>query len=338
MTTKLRLTLMVHVEDTEHWDGTTGAAVANSVAKRVALLSTVAGQYGGKVSVQFGRHFVDHSDTWTSNPAFRYSAPSSMKMVLDNGGNFWCHTHDGSYDALCSTYMCVASAVAGELSTAISFGTSHAAGRSAGAEIGDLTLDWVSIAVHAGIRRMNSTVVNYYSTMPESLRPYGMTDRDMDNGVWYHDAAPGPFVTGLTTMRQRPFYINTASVWDEGLTSIFPTESQVGSLLMIPQAGREAFDNYAEGRTNQRISTVTINDFNACLTEIYTTYQNMVTYQNSITNVWYVLIPPDNIKSSEIDTFGVWVQSINAVVGSGGEWRNFNEITSLYTDPQSFNW
>lgn len=121
MSSKLRLTLMVHIEDANHWDGTSGAPVAGSIAKRVAELATVVGQHGGKVSVQFGRWFVDATDTWTSNAAYRYTAPSSLKMVLDNGGNFWCHTHDGSYTNLQTVHTCVASAVAGEIGTTIDY-------------------------------------------------------------------------------------------------------------------------------------------------------------------------------------------------------------------------
>jgi len=326
---------MIHVEDTEHWDQ--AAPPGLSVAQRIASFASAVGSPGGgaRVSAQFGRWFVDQNDGSVVTP---YAAPSSLGLVLANGGNFWCHTHDGSTGNLQTVYMCVASAVAGELGVGIDQGTSHAAGRSGGAQIGSAT-DWVANAVAVGIRRMNSTVVNYYSTTPESLRPYGMSDADMEGGVWYHDAAPGPFVAGLTTMRQRPFYVNTASVWDEGLGSTYPSTTQVGSLLMIPHPARQALVGYADGRGNERSSQVTIEDFNACLTEIHTTYQNMVTHQNSIVNVWYVHVPPGNIEnSSKIATFGAWVQSINAVVGSGGEWLNFNELASLYTNPQSFNW
>lgn len=163
-----------------------------------------------------------------------------------------------------------------------------------------------------------------------------MTDADIKDGVWYHDAAPGPFVAGVTTMRQRPFYVNTSSVWDANIGCIYPGTTQVGSLLMIPHPARHQIADFADGRGNQRTSELSVKDFDACLTEIYTTYQNMLTHQNSIVNVWYVHIPPGNIESSKVGTFGAWVQSINAIVGTGGEWRNFNEIASLYTNPQSF--
>lgn len=339
---KLRLTLMIHVETGSPWGG--NAAVGVSIAKRVAELSSVVGPAlsgvgaarGAKLSVQFGREFVDHND-----PALgvlsRYTAPSSLRMVLENGGNFWCHTHSGGAAFLQSVYMCVGSGVAGECQTPIDAGTSHAAGRSAGADVGDPSVDWLAVAVAAGIRRMNSTAVNFYSTTPTTMRPYGMTDDDIRSGVFFHDIAPGPYAPGMSTMRQRPFYANTSSIWDANIGCIYPTTTQVGSMLILPCAAVGQLSGHAVGRSNTRTSGVTIQDFDACLTEIYTASQNMLTYQNSITNLWYVHVSPDAIVHADVNTFGVWVDSINAMLGSNGVWNNMNEIASLYTNSASFN-
>ena len=44
-----------------------------------------------------------------------------------------------------------------------------------------------------------------------------------------------------------------------------------------------------------------------------------------------------------METFAAWVDSINEMLDVGGEsakaaWANFNEIASLYTNPDSWNY
>lgn len=220
--------------------------------------------------------------------------------------------------------------------------SSHTAGRSGGPDIDDPNLDWASIAVAAGFRRANAATVNYYSTTPETLRPYRMSNVDIQSGLWYHDTAPGPLYDGApTTMRQRPFYVNVASAWDENIACIYPSTLQVGSILMMPSASRWELKGFAEGRSASKQVTLTVDDFNAALTHIWSTYEQMASYQNSITNLWYVHVPPTLLNSGTIETFGAWVDSINALMGVHGEnpkaeWRNFNEIASIHSNLLSF--
>lgn len=339
---KLRLTLMVHIESDMTWNGTPLDPKADPRAMAIGQLSTVIGinnGRGAKLSVQFDRRYLDVNDA----VAVPYpGGVTSLKMILENGGNFWCHTHSGSYTNLLTIRTCVASAVASELGISFADAESHSAGRSAGADINDPSIDWVSITVHAGIRRMNSTVLNYYATLVDCLRPYGMTNADIQGGVYHHDTAPGPLDDRLpTTMRQRPFYVNSSSFWDAGLTTCGPHTNQVGSLMMIPHPGRAPLNEYAGGRGTGGTTALTVEDFNAALTEIWNTYQGMNSYQNSITNVWYVHVPPDLIRNTPAETFGAWVDSINAILEVGGAnpkgaWNNFNEIASLYATDPSF--
>jgi len=351
MAATLKLTLMSHVEEREHWDAPDDPHKDDPNAIDIAHLATIVGAAvgahavprGAKVSVQFDRPYLDQNDP--DVPALeRYPPPTSLSWVLENEGNFWCHSHSATYNHLQSTHTCVSSAVAAEIGTTYAYGESHSAGRSGGANMNDATLDWASISAAAGILRMNGSVLNFYATTAESLRPYGVSNADIQQGAFFHDAAPGPLYEGApTTMRQRPFYIDTASVWDANIDCIYPHTDQLGSIMMIPNPGRYALHALAEGRSAASEEALTIDDFKAAMTEIWTTYEQMAAHQSSITNVWYVHIQPGQINAADIGTFGAWVDSINEMmaVHTGSPkavWKNFNEIASLYTNPSSFNW
>ncbi len=304
------------------------------------------GGRGGKLSVQ-----VDFP--WLDQNGGQYpGGPTSLQQVLKSGGNLWVHNHDGSYDHLQSTWMTVASAYASEHPSgpvAMSVATPETAGRSGGADINDETLDWVSITVAAGIRRMNSPVVNYYAMTPESLRPYRMSAKDMGNsGVYFHDAAPGPLQDSApTTMRQRPFWVEASTKWDENISCTFPNEVTVQSLLMIPNPGRVHLGGLAEGRSAYQgaANTITPQDLAAALTEVWSTYEQMEDYQGSISNVWYIHVQPGLLTSgAQVNdvplSIGAWVDSVNALlnVPNSAVWMNPNEITSNFWNTTSAWW
>ena len=205
MAARLRLVLMFHIEDATRWNASTGTAYADMNALRIASLSYVVGDggtgRGARLSVQVGRWWLDCEDEHPDGDE-PYSPPTSLSMVLDYGGNFWCHTHDASADFLQSVHMCVASAWAAESEGTIEEDTFHTAGRSGGGDLDQPDLDWISISVARGVRRMNSTSIGMNASLPESMRPHGITLQDMDpsGGVYFHDVAPGPLVDGPITL------------------------------------------------------------------------------------------------------------------------------------------
>lgn len=351
---------MCHVEDSYKWTPPLGGPqAADPTAKALAQLATVVGTaviqrggYGAKVSVQFGRNFLDQNYSGVGLSTRYPGGPTSLHLVLFNGGNFWNHTHDKSYANLSSNWTTVASAYGSEKFGGALQSPSYdaTAGRSAGADINDSTVDWASIAVYAGIKRINSNAVNYYACTPESLRPYGMTARDINDGVYYHDVAPGPLYTGApTTLRQRPFWVNSASQWDANINCIYPSEVTVGSLLMIPHPSRFRLSEMSEGRNpvSGTVNTITIQDLDAGLTDVWSTYKQMELYQSSISNVWYVQINPNllydtntGVVRSVVASMGVWIDSINALVSvpNSAVWMNMNEIASHYVNTTSAWW
>lgn len=347
---RLKLCLMIHYEDDTHWQDPNGSVSAGNV-KLLASLATVVGNAtgadglarGAKISMQTDILYLNQN---ASAPA--YSAPSSLRWLFQNNGNLWCHTHSATYNHLSSVHVCVASAFAGEVVTTYAAGEARTAGRSGGPDMSDSSLDWLSITVGAGIYRMNAPTIANYSTMIESLRPYGIDLSGAQGQAYNHSNMPGPLDDAIPgTMRQRPFWMRTSSIWDARIDSIYPDLALVGSVIMIPQPSRiSALNEFSGGRTASEAEALTIEDFNAALTNIWTTYQLMNSYQNSITNVWYVHVPPDLITSSYIDTFGAWVDSINAmmVVNTTNDafghavWKNMNEIAELFSNTSSFNY
>jgi hypothetical protein len=352
MAARLKLCLMSHIEDLYGWDDATSRGTGGDPwAVRLGTLAhaIATGGRGGKLSVQADFGWLDQNAGADAYPG----GPTSLRPVLTNGGNFWVHNHSATYNHLQSTWMTVASAYASEVPggpVAMSVATPETAGRSGGSDLNDSGLDWVSIAVAAGIKRYNSTVVNYSSCTPESLRPYRMSVNDMKQGAWFHDAAPGPLYDGApTTMRQRPFWVNSASQWDFQTASTFPQEATVGSLLMIPNPGRFHLGGLAEGRgaySGDPDSTITPQDLEAALTEVWSTYKQMEDYQGSISNVWYVHVQPGLLKAGAegvadvVNTIGAWVDSVNAMlnVPNSAVWMNMNEIASCYANPTSAFW
>jgi hypothetical protein len=349
MAARLKLCLMCHVEDSYTWKQTGGVSRADATAMGIAHLATVTGARiganGAKVSVQFGRNFLDQNAAALPYPG----GPTSLRWVLENGGNFWNHTHNAGYANLVSNWWTVSSAFASEshVTSSIDVASSATAGRSSGPDVDNPAIDWASIAVAAGINRINGNAVTYYACTPSSLIPYQMSATDMTKGVFFHDAAPGLLYPGApTTMRQRPFWVNSASQWDANLTSRFPQEATVGSLLMIPHPARYPLKQMAEGRSpySGSLETITPGDLDAAFTEVWSTYKQMELHQSSISNVWYVHINPDLLADQitgaarpVVNSLGAWVESINALVSvpNSAVWMNMNQIASWYYEPQS---
>ena len=342
----LKLTLLVHVNDSTAWTPENQDRHQDSLAKRIGLLSTVVGPAGdgqargARISVQFDRPYLDQ------NLTSGYQPPTSLGAVFLNGGNFWCHTQSASMQHLQSTFRCVASASAAEMGTTYAWGQSHAAGRSGGPDPNRTDINWATLSIAAGIRRMNDSSLAHYSTLPESLRPFGATGRDLKKGVYRQAAAPGPLCPGVpTTMRQRPFWMNVSSVWDAHIGCIYPSTqiaADIGSILMIPNVGGVPLNEYGSGNSCQD-QPISMDHLNVALTEIWTTWQYMSSYQNSITNVWYVRIPAQLIQEDTIGSFGAWVDSVNELMAVNGDpplacWMNMNEIASVFCDPNSFNY
>ena len=111
MAKRLKLSLMIHIEEGTRWNQTDALQTVD--ARRIGALASIVGggSRGAKLSLQMDYPFVDCSDVVVSTP---YSAPSSLRWVTDHGGNFWCHTHDSSYNHLTSVQRTVASAYAAE--------------------------------------------------------------------------------------------------------------------------------------------------------------------------------------------------------------------------------
>jgi hypothetical protein len=160
----LKLCMMVHVETGDEYRPESCLTIGK-------LASAIGTPYGAKLSVQFGRTFLD-----TSNPVdtpYAPDVPTSLSMVLEWGGNFWSHTHSTDANFLRSTHACVVSAYVNENSVHnMDIGTPM--GRSGGWDSeGDA--DWVSITqgVGLGLQYMNSAVMGTHGNVPTSLRPYG---------------------------------------------------------------------------------------------------------------------------------------------------------------------
>jgi len=351
MAASLKLCLMIHVEDGKKWTPIdSDHRHEDPWAERIGLLAKTVGSdgRGAKLSVQFDRPYLDQNWLEPPAPLLSYLPPTSLSIVLEKGGNFWCHTHSATYAHLHSTFTCVASAVAGELGgIAFAVATPMVGGRSGGGDLDEPSIDPISITQALGLRLNNSSVFNQYAALPESLRPYGATDNDIRRGVYFHVTAPGPLYPGApTTMRQRPFWMNSATQWDTHVDCIYPHEdfqTNYGSVMMIPHLPRGQIHEYEEARCAATMTTLTVADFDGALTEIWTTYQYMVNHQNSITNVWYVKIPLVADYFDAVDTFGAWVDSVNELMAVNDVpplacWMNMNEIASVFCDPNSFNY
>lgn len=349
---RLKLCLMVHYEDDMFWkDAGTPAGVVTGDIKLLASLATVVGNAtgaggsarGAKISMQSDVLYLNQNNV--SAPDYP-GGPTSLSWLFSNGGNLWCHTHSGSLDHLTSVRACVGSAYSSENGVGISVGTASTAGRSGGPDPSDAALDWALVCVSAGIRKANAPTIYNYATMSTQLRPYAIDYSTAVGKAYFHNTAPGPLDETIpATMRQRPFWVEAASIWDARIDCIYPSAALVSSLIMIPYPGRASALSDFGGRTAVSSTRLSMEDFNAALTNIWTTWQMMDLHQNSITNVWYVHVPPDLITSAYIDTFGAWVDSINALMLVNAmpnlrraEWKNMNEITDVFSDTRSFNY
>jgi len=363
----LKICIMVHVEDSQHWNdrvqntGTPG----KYLQQQLGMLATVVARpdpfapgnpdRGAKVSLQVDRWYLDDADPSVDPPSARYplGSATSLSWILDEGGNFWCQCHCATYDHLHTVRAVVMSAYEGEGGAQVP--SVHVAGRSGGADLSELLKgntprDWLSITQAEGMRLMNSSVMNYYANVVQSLRPYAMPLTEMAL-VHGHDAAPGPWDNKMSigTMRQRPFWMELASVWhDHGdLDQLFPISSfsDTGSVMMIPQPDRWYFDSAQQRRTAYREREVSQESLEYLLTEVWTAANLMTRFQSSITNAWYTQLIPSQLNDGVISMVGNFVSSVNKmlnVYGNGtpgdevwGEWKNMNEIGSLFADSTS---
>lgn len=327
MAATLKMCLMVHVEDSETWgpDNTKGTSLGS--------LAGAVGALGAKVSVQFGRTFLD------TPGGYPLGGSTNLRTVLYHGGNFWTHTHSAALTNLRSNYSCVLSAYHNE-GGPTNYPDGGPGGRSGGWSP-DGT-DWVDVTLAAGIRVMNSAAMGAHALVPSSARPYGISDDEIEK-LYPKGQAPGPIHTDVMTMRQRPFWMDVASNWFVRTNTIYPSATDTGSVMMIPAPGKLDLPGLAEGRTAFNVEQFTDADLKAALTQAWTAYSN-ITYQQSITNVWYTHIPFRNIHQNPtaISMVTTFVHSMNSVFGVGGgaplaEWKNMNQIASLFANPSSFN-
>lgn len=331
MAATLKICLMVHVEDTESWFPVAqNATRLGSFAEEVAKSGR-----GAKVSVQFGRNFLDANAALNPYP-LGAGLPTPLQTVLYRGGNFWTHTHSAAYSNLVSNYSCVRSAYQNE--GGATYPAGGPGGRSGGSN--ESGLDWVSITQQAGIRVMNSAPMVAHYAVPLSARPYGFTNDEIGK-LYPKGQAPGPLDADVMTMRQRPFWMDVASNWFARTDTIYPSASYVGSVLMIPGPGKLDLPGLSEGRTAFSNAQLTEDDFKCALSQAWKAYENMATYQSSITNAWYTHMPFNQINDSTTSMMGNFVDSLNAAFDLSGTpkaaWKNMNEIASLFSDTASFN-
>jgi len=318
----LKLCLMVHIEDTETWEnGVSDVTLGN-------LATAVGNTHGAKISVQFGRKFLDPN----YGQGYDCTAPTSMSLVLKYGGNFWSHTHATDGDTLSSTHACVVSAYVNENSLdTMDIGSPM--GRSGGCAA-DGSGDWVSITQARGLLYQNSAVMKNHCNVPITLRPYGFTTDEIDK-LYPKGQAPGPIDSDVATMRNRPFFVEKSDEWFAMVnTTRWQSDyADLGSIVMIPAPGKLDLPGLAEGRTavSGPSPLLTIEDMNAAVTQAYTSYQLMATHQNSICNAWYTHIPYRELNSDSIATLRCFVETLNEVIPDY-EWKNMNEIGTMFAN------
>ena len=143
---RLKMCLMIHIEDSLSWLQTDNSAIANAPGNAVllgALASIVGGgTRGAKISLQVDFGYLDQNAGGGAYPG----GPSSLQGIASFGGNFWCHTHCSAYGHLRSVHACVQSAFGSEIGTNAAGALAATAGRSGGADMNDPTLDWASIS------------------------------------------------------------------------------------------------------------------------------------------------------------------------------------------------
>ena len=331
MAAKMKLCLIVHVEDDAAWDQDEPGGLARGLGDLATKVGQAISPGPAKLSVQFGRDFLDTGGG--------YTAPSSLRMILENGGNFWCHTHSASAEFLDSVYTCVKSAYDGE-GGAGSFPNGGVGGRSGGWDIELSCFNWVSISMARGLRLMNSATQHSYTGMAEVNRPYALTNEEIER-YYGKGQAPGPMRPDIHTLRTRPFWMNSTNAWDANLTACLPSNAiaaAVGSVMMIPAPGHLDLNALAAPRPPRANRSIQMEDLNAAVTQMWSTYTLMSA--NSITHAWYIHIPAREINADLNSSLACMVQTINYLmdvnVTTLGEWKNMNEIGSLFANPSSF--
>jgi len=331
----LKLCIMIHVEDGADWgDESLSKTDPAHLSQRLFRLATQVGAAvgsggaarGAKLSVQFGSGFLDGN---TIGPS-RYVGPSSLRGILAQGGNFWSHGHDASYNGLVSRHSLVLSAFDHERVGATStMGAPF--GRSGGTDLENPT-DWVSIGVAYGLRWRNSTAMTNHSMMDIASRPYQLSNADL-NERYFHGPAPGPLYPAIQTMRLRPFWARTATNWFAQVGGAWDNVT-VDSLLIIPQPGDADLAGLAD-KASMDVETLTDEDLKAGLTQVWSTFQLWTANSHSISGAWYTQIHPEYIDDVTIPLIGAWVDSINALLQVNGStkfgvWKNMNEIASTF--------
>lgn len=332
MAVALNICIIVHVEDIIHWDYPLSA---NGKAAGLSSLAEVIGTRGAKLSVQFGRNFLDVNDPDVSPNGYHHAGPTLLQTILHRGGNFWTHTHSANQSNLTSNYACVMSAYHNEGGT-VAYASGYPGGRSGGHDFDGA--DWVHSTLLAGMRLMNCGVMKSHARVPLTLRPYGITDDEIEQ-LHPKGQAPGPIYTDVMTMRQRPFWMDTSSQWF--MRSDVINSLDVGSVMMIPAAGKLDLNGLSEGRTAFASAQFTEEDLKWALSQAWAACENS-SLQPMIPNVWYTHLPIANIDASAISMMGNFVDSLNDVLwvnsatGQRATWKNMNEIASIFADPSQW--
>lgn len=337
MASTLRMCLVLHIEEQE---GAFDQDKAQTISSLAVMIGT--GTRHAKLSVQMGAEFATRDNAAPPN----YNAStSSLGAVLDKGGNFWLHMHTSDATYLHSARLCVMSLYRDENVNAGSPDPSpasvHVSGRSSGTGAAAGGADWVAIAVNEGLRAQNCGTFENYVFMPQSLRPYGFSDDEIDK-LYFHDVAPGPIHLDIGTMRMRPFWMEQTTKWFARTDSTFPHIDFVSSLMMIPKPARfSRIAGTSQGRSASSYTTLTMQDLDCCLTEIWSVWNQKQTSQNSITNVWYKLLATEDLTHEFLETIGPWIESVNDVmqipgVAQRASWENMNDIANLFSHTTSF--
>ena len=323
---RLKLCIMVHIEDSEAYE--------QGRAAQYALLGTRVARAGGgaRMSWQFDSTYFDIA------LGYPPTGDTSLTYLLTNTHNFWVQNHCATYSHLTTTWARVSSAFERERG-AVPADANHVLGRSGGADVGN-AVDWVSISVARGLKALNAATQRNYDYTPTSFRPMGYTDAEI-MALHGHERAPGStnYASGVSLWpNQRPIWMDTASRWDLKANTVNAVYS--GSIVTFPSPSNDSLERLSAGRSaTSGAQDLATTDLNLALSQIWSTYQN-ATMMNSVTNLWYIMLPPAYCLTPYHDRIVNWVSSINGIMGIGGgsplgEWRNMNEITSLAYDATS---
>lgn len=336
MANALKICLMIHVEDGTPWGPGWNSSPDHLSQKLYRLASMMNAKDAGlglsrtgRLSVQFGRDFLDRNAASDAYPG----QATSLKGVLENGGNFWSHGHDATYNGLVTRHNIVLSAFHDERAGSTAFTMSAPFGKSGGPSV-ENPRDWVSMAQFAGLKYQDGTVMQYHCMVDVASRPYSFDTTQLAQW-YYHEPAPGPLGPAVQTMRLRPFFAQVASNWFGQVAAGWDSVA-VDSLLIIPHPSKADLTAYAD-HASYDVKTLTTDDLTAAMTEIWTAFQVWTTHMRSVHGVWYTQLSPDYITDNSIATLGAWVDSVTALLTINGatpfaQWMNMNEIGSIFVN------